>query len=107
MSWSSPLDADAAGQQQWRALARQAALRGKRVAGLPPPAYGGHKDVSAAWEAGVLAIGDEPGAVLEVPEDCRELWEERVAIIVADGKLPRVEAERLAWVGLQPAREEH
>jgi len=29
-------DADAAGQQQWRALARQAALRGKRVAGLPP-----------------------------------------------------------------------
>ena len=28
------LDADAAGQQQWRALARQAALRGKRVAVL-------------------------------------------------------------------------
>jgi len=32
------LDADAAGQQQWRALARQAALRGKRVAGLPAAA---------------------------------------------------------------------
>ena len=30
------LDADAAGQQQWQALARQAALRGKRVAVLPP-----------------------------------------------------------------------
>ena len=30
------LDADAAGQQQWRQLARQAALRGKRVAVLPP-----------------------------------------------------------------------
>ena len=29
------LDADAAGQQQWRQLARQAALRGKRVAVLP------------------------------------------------------------------------
>ena len=28
------LDADTAGQQQWQALARQAALRGKRVAVL-------------------------------------------------------------------------
>jgi hypothetical protein len=36
------LDADAAGQQQWRALAREAALRGKRVAVLPPEAYGGN-----------------------------------------------------------------
>jgi DNA primase len=35
------LDADAAGQQQWRALARAAALRGKRGAGLEPEAYGG------------------------------------------------------------------
>jgi hypothetical protein len=101
------LDADAAGQQQWRQLARQAALRGKRGAVLEPAAYGGCKDVSEAWAAGVLAIGARPGAVPEVPEDCRELWEERVAIIVADGKLPRVEAERLAWEGLQPTREEH
>jgi hypothetical protein len=44
----------AAGQPPWRALARQAALRGKRVAGLPAAAYGGVKDVSAAWAAGVL-----------------------------------------------------
>src|SRR5438105_6934198 len=43
------LDADAAGQQQWRALAREAALRGKRVAAVPAGAYGGHKDVSEAW----------------------------------------------------------
>ena len=35
------LDADAAGQQQWRPLARQAALRGKRVAGLEPAAGDG------------------------------------------------------------------
>ena len=42
------LDADAAGQQQWRQLAREAALRGKRVAVLPPAAYGGHKDVNEA-----------------------------------------------------------
>ena len=49
------LDADAAGQQQWRTLAREAALRGKRVAVLEPAAYGGYKDVSAAWAAGVLA----------------------------------------------------
>ena len=34
------LDADAAGQQQWRQLARQAALRGKQVAVLPAAAYG-------------------------------------------------------------------
>src|SRR5712691_6054169 len=54
------LDADAAGQQQWRQLARQAALRGKRVAVLPAAAYGGCKDVSEAWE-------------------------ERVAIMTADG----------------------
>jgi DNA primase len=44
------LDADAAGQQQWRVLARQAARRGKRignskrVAVLPPAAYGGDVD---------------------------------------------------------------
>ena len=95
------LDADAAGQQQWQALARQAALRGKRVAVLPVAAYGGYKDVNEAWAAGVLAIGDGPGTGLEVPEDWREVWEERVAIMVADGTLPRVEAERLAWEGLQ------
>ena len=46
------LDADAAGQHQWQALARQAALWGKRVAVLEPSAYGGHKDVSEAWAAG-------------------------------------------------------
>src|SRR3989441_1808791 len=51
------LDADAAGQQQWRALAREAALRGKQVAVLEPAAYGGSKDVSEAWAAGVLAVG--------------------------------------------------
>jgi len=37
------LDADAAGQQQWRQLARQAALRGKRVEVLEPTAYGGYR----------------------------------------------------------------
>jgi hypothetical protein len=40
------LDADAAGQQQGRQLARQAALRGKQVAVLEPEAYGGYKDVN-------------------------------------------------------------
>ena len=33
------LDADFAGQQQWRQLARQAALRGKQVAAVPAAAY--------------------------------------------------------------------
>ena len=100
------LDADAAGQQQWRQLARQAALRGKRVAVLPAAAYGGCKDVSEAWAAGVLAVGAGPaaapgGEALAVPEHLREPWAERVAIMVIDGGLPHADAERLAWAGLQ------
>lgn len=101
------LDADAAGQQQWRALARQAALRGKRVAVLPPEAYGGHKDVNEAWMAGALTVEDWPASAgedatrLQVPGDRQETWDERVAIMVADGGLPYAEAECLAWGGLQ------
>jgi len=103
------LDADAAGQQQWRQLARQAALRGKRVAVLEPAAYGGYKDVHEAWMAGVLHIGAWPAAAAAgaegraVPEDLREAWDERVAIMEADGGVPPAEAERLAWAGLQAA----
>jgi DNA primase len=105
------LDADPAGQQQWRQLARQAALRGKHVAVLEPMAYGGHKDVSAAWAAGVLRVNASPVAArqdpasLEVPEDRREAWAERVAIMVTDGGVRREDAERLAWAGLQGARD--
>ena len=105
------LDADAAGQQQWRTLAREAALRGKRVAVLPPAAYGGHKDANEAWAAGVLAMDAWPAvarerpAELEVPEDLREIWEERTSIMVYDGHVPRAEAERLAWAGLAPQGE--
>src|SRR5207244_11996181 len=77
------LDADTAGQQQWRQLARQAALRGKRVAVLPAAAYGGCKDVSDAWVTGVLAVGAGPaaapeGEALAVPQHLRERWAERV-----------------------------
>jgi DNA primase len=101
------LDADAAGQQQWRQLARQAALRGKQVRVLPTAAYGGYKDVNEAWAAGVLAVGTGPrvapgGEVLAVPPQQHESWAERVAIMVVDGGLPPAEAERLAWAGLQP-----
>jgi DNA primase len=100
------LDADPAGQQQWRQLARQAALRGKRVAVLPAAAYGGCKDVSDAWATGVLAVGAGPlaapgGEVLAVPPHQRESWAERVAIMVIDGGLPHAEAEHLAWEWLQ------
>jgi DNA primase len=96
------LDADAAGQQQWHELARQAALRGKRVAVLPPEAYGGYKDANDAWMAGALAIGAWPAAVdgsevVKVPEDLRDAWEERAAIMEWDGRLVRSEAERAAW----------
>ena len=105
------LDADAAGQQEGCALAREAAGRGKRVAVLEPAAYGGYKDVSEAWMAGVLRVGTGPVAVgagataWEIPEDLQELWAERTAIIAADGHLPRAEAERLARVCLQAQRE--
>src|SRR5262245_2915726 len=100
------LDADPAGQHQWRELACQAALRGKRVAVLPAGAYGGCKDVSDAWAMGVLAMGAGPAAApgaeaLAVPEHQREPWVERVAIMVVDGGLPHADAERLAWAGLQ------
>jgi len=97
------LDADAAGQQQWRTLARQAALRGKRVAALPAAAYGGYKDVNEAWMAGVLHIGAWPAATaagaegLAVPEDLREAWQERAAMMEWDGGLARPEVERAAW----------
>ena len=106
------LDADLAGQQQRRQLARQAALRGKQVAVLEPAAYGGYKDVSAAWAVGVLAVGAGPAAggiggatALAVPEELREPWAERVAIMVADGGVPHAEAEHVAWQGLQSPAE--
>ena len=100
------LDADTAGQQQWRQFARQATLRGKRVAVLPAGAYGGCKDVSDASATGVLAVDAGPaaapgGAALAVPPHQRESWTERVAIMVFDGGLPREDAERLAWAWLQ------
>src|SRR5262249_3129137 len=99
------LDADAAGQQQWRQLARQAALRGKQVAILPTAAYGGCKDVSDAWATGVVAVGMGPatrgGEDFAVPPHQRESWAERAAILVIDGGLPHADAERLASTGLQ------
>ena len=61
------LDADEAGQRAWRELARHAVLRGKRVAFLPPEAYGGHKDASEAWAAGVLQVGEWPGDKAQEP----------------------------------------
>ena len=34
--------------------------------------------------------------------DLQELWQERAAIIAADGHVPHAEAERLAWGCLLP-----
>ena len=55
------LDADAAGQQQWRQLARQAALRGKRVAGLPAAAYGGWQGCERGVDGGGADGGGRAG----------------------------------------------
>jgi hypothetical protein len=52
---------------------------------LEPAAYGGYKDASEAWAAGVLAVGGRPttaAAVVEgkeMPQALRERWEERAA----------------------------
>jgi hypothetical protein len=101
------LDADAAGQQRWRELARQAVLRGKQVTKLPSAAYGDYNDVNEAWVAGVLVLSGGPlpgaagGVIPAVSAAFQERWEERVAIMMYEGHLPRAEAEHLAWVSLQ------
>ncbi len=63
-----------------------------------PAASGGLKDASAAWAAGGLAVGAGPGAAAaegaegrKSPADFQELWEERTAIMVYDGRLPPTE----------------
>jgi hypothetical protein len=100
-------DADPTGQHQWRALARQAVLRGKQVAVLPATAYGGYKDVSAAWTAGVFVLPDLPSAGGEQPaglhrlDTWQEQWEERAAIMEWEGGLRRADAERAATHRLQ------
>jgi hypothetical protein len=62
------LDADAAGQQEWRTLAREGCLRGKEIAYLPPEAYGGSKDVNQAWVAGLLAVESWPAEPVMVDQ---------------------------------------
>ena len=65
----------------------------KRVAVLPPPAYGGYKDVNETWAAGGLAVEVVPAAVADggqtrtISPGLREVWPERVAIMAADGHL--------------------
>jgi hypothetical protein len=62
------LDTDDTGQAGFRELARSARLRGKRVAYLDSDAYGGEKDASAAWVAGVLQVGEWPDSSPTSPE---------------------------------------
>jgi hypothetical protein len=96
------LDTDPTGQHHWRLLARQAVLRGKQVGVLPVTAYGGYKDVNAAWTAGVFVLPDLPSAGgrqpagLHYPDVWQEQWEERAAIMEWEGGLGRAAAERAA-----------
>jgi hypothetical protein len=62
--------------------------------------------------AGELTVGAWPASAgkgstrLKVLAELQETWDERVAIMVADGGLPHAEAEGLAWAGLQtPGKE--
>jgi hypothetical protein len=90
------------GQQQWRALVREAALRGKGVEVLELAAYGGYKVVNATWIAGVLTSGGGSAVIngsegLELPEDLWDAWEERAAIRECDSGLALSIAEQAAW----------
>jgi len=55
---------------------------------LAPAAYGGYKDVNAAWAAGVLRVGAWPAAAGDgpegraIPQALQELGEERTALLV-------------------------
>ncbi len=75
------LDADAAGQESWRALARQACLRGKAVRFLPPQSYRGCKDINEAWIAGVLEVGQMTLSdnLLELIQEARLFGDEAAA----------------------------
>ena len=106
-SWSSPSTPMPPGSSSGASSPARRRCGGSRWRCCQPAAYGGYKDVSEAWAAGVLAVGAGPAAAaaeercLAVPQHLRESWAERVAIMVIDGGLPRAEAERLAWAGLQ------
>src|SRR5262245_28952736 len=63
----------------------------------------------AATDPGLVqGLLDHKSAVLQVllrpsPDECLA-WEERAAIAEFDGRLPRAEAETLAWAELQAGR---
>jgi hypothetical protein len=96
------LDADTV-RQQWRELARAAALRGKQVAVLPAAAYGSYSDGNETWVARTLAVdtwctpGEETGARRVISADLSEAWEKRDAIMLVDGHHLPADAARLAW----------
>ena len=52
--------------------------------------------------SGLAAAGRVGAAAPEIPQALQELWQERAAIIAADGHVPPAEAERLAWACLCP-----
>ncbi len=85
-------DLDAAGAR-WKAIARDARLRGIAVEVLDASCYGGSKDVAAAWADGVLTLPDGPELI------AIEAFEERAAILEYEGGFAREEAERLAARG--------
>ena len=57
---------------------------------------------SLAVGTGPATAGIGEAAAPERSEDLQELWQERVAIIAADGHVPPAEAARLAWACLVP-----
>ena len=106
-------DADQAGTDAWRKLAKGAVMRGKRVETLTISAYGGEKDVAAAWAAGVLEVGSSPAMSSgghSNEEAHREAYDERAAIMEYEAGLSREEAEeaaRRAYVNVPDPPEAH
>ena len=58
------------------------------------------RDVTGVKRGDTLGVSEEPGTWRAVPADLHEAWEERVAIILADGHLRPADAARLAWEGI-------
>jgi hypothetical protein len=59
------------------------------------------RDVTGVKRGDTVGVSEEPGTWRAVPADLHEAWEERVAIMLADGHLRPADAARLAWEGLQ------
>lgn len=79
-------DQDETGRTRWKDIGVAARLRGIDVTVLDAAAFGGHKDLAAAWQAGVLTVPVELLDDSETEADATYAAEERAAIQEFDGE---------------------